>query len=269
MFKFERHAELFLKVTDLDGQNYLFSKAGAWLATASGNCKFEKVLFGPNGNLGQQILGHIKRRLMGENLPLMRVQSSPNAVHYYGFEGDHIIILDLGQLHTLKVEAENILAFTDTVAYSATFIGSGIISQRGLFTSVLTANGPGAYVALLCKGNPLEITTPCRVDPDAIVAWTGDNPNIQFDVGWKNIIGQHSGESYQYEFRSSGQVVLVQPAERTSGIDIAIDSGERNVQQNQNIGGALGNIAGAVGVVNNLLNRGQNNNNNSYDDYYY
>lgn len=254
MFQFNVHSELTLKVTDLDGCNVLFSKAGAWIATQQGKTKFDKVLLGPQGRFTQALMGHVQRRLTGENLPLMKVTSQPNTVAYYADRGQHVSVLDLTQVGTISVESENILAFTDTCSYSTKFIGTGIISQRGLFTSTLTANGPGAMVAVLSDGNPLELITPCQVDPDAIVAWTGSDPSIIWDVGWKNLIGQHSGESYQYDFRSQGEAVLVQPTERQSGIALAIDGSPADVQQNQTIRGGFGQVRGAMNQATDMMN---------------
>ena len=159
----------------------------------------------------------------------------------------------------LKVESENLLAFTDTCNYSFKFLAQGTISQKGLFTSVLSAKGPGAQVAVLTDGNPIVIPTPCFVDPDAIVAWTGPDPGLHLDLGWKNLIGQASGESYSFKFDRPGGQVIVQPSERQSGLKIGIDdkSYTPDVQQNQTFGGAMGNIgdtaSGLGGMLNNLF----------------
>ena len=43
-------------------------------------------------------------------------------------------------------------------------------------------------------------------------------------VNWRNIIGQSSGESYMFEWNSgSTATVIIQPCERTSGVDISMD----------------------------------------------
>lgn len=254
MFQFKVQNELTLKVVDLDGCNALYSKAGAWIATAQGKTKFDKVLLGPQGQFSRALIGHIQRRLTGENLPLMKVMSQQNTIAYYADRGQHISVVDLTQIGQISVESENILAFTDTCSYSTKFVGTGVISQRGLFTSTLTAQGEGAMVAILSEGNPLELTTPCQVDPDAVVAWTGPDPNVIFDVGWKTFIGQSSGESYQYDFRSQGQVILVQPYERGSGIALAIDGSPSETQGNQTVIGGFNNIRGALNNASNLMN---------------
>ena len=78
MVKFETVNELTLKVT-CTGSDYIFTKAGAFIAgdNAGGkNYKFEKVLLGPQNNIGQALFGQLARRVTGENLPLMTACAS-------------------------------------------------------------------------------------------------------------------------------------------------------------------------------------------------
>lgn len=258
MFKLETLNELTCRATCVDGQGALFTKAGAMIAY-SNNCKFEKVLLGPQGNPAQALLGQIGRRLTGENMPLMKVRAAAGAVSFYANLSQHVTIVNLEPGMELKVESENLLAFTDTCGYSFKFLAQGTISQKGLFTSVLSAKGPGAQVAVLTDGNPIVLPTPCYVDPDAIVAWTGPDPGLHLDLGWKNLIGQASGESYAFKFERPGGQVIVQPSERKSGLKIGIDDKDYtpDVQQNQTFGGAMGNIgdtaSGIGGMINNLF----------------
>ena len=61
MLTFETVNELTLKVT-CTGSDVLFTKAGAFIAgeNAGGkNYKFEKVLLGPQNNIGQALLGQL------------------------------------------------------------------------------------------------------------------------------------------------------------------------------------------------------------------
>ncbi|HCQ90613.1 MAG TPA: tryptophan RNA-binding attenuation protein, partial [Clostridium sp.] len=53
--------------------------------------------------------------------------------------------------------------------------------------------------------------------------WTGRNPSIGTQVGWKTLIGQTSGESYYLQFNEPGQKVIIQPSERLSGLKLSID----------------------------------------------
>jgi uncharacterized protein (AIM24 family) len=112
------------------------------------------------------------------------------------------------------------------------FIGSGILSQKGLATSTLTAKSKCAYVAILSDGNPLTLSNvgnnkTLAVDPDAVICWVGNghcDPSVTTDVSWKTFIGQTSGESYQFEWRAGTNVtVFIQPSERRGGIKVSID----------------------------------------------
>ena len=77
----------------------------------------------------------------------------------------------------------------------------------------------------MSDGNPLILDSPCCVDPDALVAWDGEDPQFKLDVSFKNLLGKMgaSGESYQMEWSQPGTQVIVQPSERKSGIKLAID----------------------------------------------
>lgn len=255
MFRLETLNELTCRATS-DGQGALYTKAGAMIAY-NGQCKFEKVLLGPQGNPMQGLLGQIGRRLTGENMPLMKVQASPGSISLYANLSKHVTVVDLAPGMELKVESENLLAFTDNCDYSFKFLAQGAISQKGLFTSVLKARSQDAQVAVLTDGNPVVMQTPCYVDPDAIIAWTGSDPGLHLDIGWRNLIGQASGESYSFKFDRGGEEVIVQPSERKSGLSIGID--DRNytpdVQHNQSVSGAMGNVGDAAGNIGGMINR--------------
>lgn len=234
MLTFETINELTLKVT-CTGNDVLFVKAGAFIAGSNAgqkNYSFEKVLLGPQNNIGQALLGQLARRVTGENLPLMKVNMHGDSVTYYANYGQHVVIYHLGQGETISVESENILAFTQDCDYSVRFIGVGILSQKGLATSALTARGKDAYVAVLSDGNPVVLSNvnnneTISVDPDAVICWVGNghcDPRVAADVSWKNIIGQHSGESYQFEWSgNTGVTVIIQPSERSGGISVSMD----------------------------------------------
>lgn len=234
MLRFETINELMLKVT-CTGRDVLFTKAGSFIAgeNAGGkNYSFEKVLFGPQNSLGQAVLGSLVRRVTGENLPLMKVTLSGDSVTYYADYGQHVIVYHLNAGETISVESENILAFTQDCDYSVRFIGVGVLSQKGLATSTLTARGRDAYVAVLSDGNPIVLSnvasrSTISVDPDAVVCWIGNgpcDPHVTADVSWKTFIGQASGESYQFEWHQNLPVtVIVQPSERRGGIKIGMD----------------------------------------------
>lgn len=234
MLSFETINELTLKVT-CTGKDVLFTKAGAFIAgenAGAKNYRFEKVLFGPQANLGQAVLNSLARRVTKENLPLMKVNLNGDSVTYYANQGQHVIVYHLAPGETISVESENILAFTQDCDYNVLFIGAGIFSQKGLATSTLTGKGSNAYVAVLSDGNPIVLSnvssgSSISVDPDAVICWIGNgycDPQVTADVSWKTFIGQASGESYQFEWHGSQPVtVMVQPSERRSGINISMD----------------------------------------------
>lgn len=221
MAKFEVVNELTLKVTFDNGER-IHTKAGAMVGF-QGNLKFDKELLGPDNNRGMvgAALGQLSRRLSGENLPLMLVTPQSQSIGYFANEAQHVVVLNLQPGERVSVESENILAFTESCNYSVRFFGAGVVSQKGLMTSVIT--GPG-QAALLTDGNPIVLRGPCCVDPDAFVFYTGqENPQFKMQLSWKNVIGQASGESYFFQFNDPQSIIVIQPNERTSGIDVGID----------------------------------------------
>lgn len=254
--------ELTLKVHMTHGE-ILFTKAGAFIggeSFGSKNYQFEKVLLGPQGNPVSAIAGQLVRRFTGENLPLMKVKAQGECLTYYANCEQHVTIVPLNTGERLSVESENLLAFTDTCSYSCRFLAQGVISQKGFATSTLTGNGPNAKVAILTDGNPLILSNiqnnaVLTADPDAVVCWMGADPGLKLDLSWKNLIGQASGESYMFEWKQPANVVI-QPNERTSGIDVSMDGSRTGQsasrQQNQTLGGtasSLGQTMQQVGGV--------------------
>jgi len=226
MITFETVNELTLKVT-CTGNDILFTKAGAFIGgdnPGGKNYNFEKVLLGPQNNIAQAALGQIMRRITGENIPLMKGTFHGPSETYYASFSQHVIVYKLAPGETISVESENILAFTQDCTYNVRFVGVGILSQKGLCTSVLTGNGNNAYVAILSNGNPVVLSNvntqnTLVVDPDAVVCWMSQNgacdPNVRADISWKNFIGQASGESYFFEWYPNQPVsVIIQPSER-------------------------------------------------------
>ncbi|MCY6355692.1 AIM24 family protein [Clostridium sp. ZS2-4] len=219
MFNFRVHQELSCVA---DGEGHFFARVGAMVAQ-KGSFTAEKVLLDPNQNRSilNSMINLAARKLTGENIPIMKV--SGKGTYYMANRAQHVSIIKLQPGQSVGVEGENLLAFTADCKYGVRFIGSGVISQKGLFTSNLTAMGSDAQVVITTNGNPIILETPCVVDPDAVICWTGQDPSFRTDVSWKTFIGQSSGESYFMEFNSPGEVVIVQPAERPSGVNIAID----------------------------------------------
>lgn len=269
MLKLETVNELALKVTSQGGGDVLFTKAGAFI---SGECygaknyAFEKVLLGPQGNPLQAGLGQLGRRLVGENLPLMKVMMRGDSITYYANDQQHVVVYKLQQGETISVESENILAFTQDCKYGIRFLAQGVISQKGLATSTLTGMGPNAYVAVLVDGNPLVLSnmqngSTLEVDPDAVVCWIGADPGFKMDLSWKNLIGQASGESYMFEWgQGRAATVIVQPQERTSGLDISMDgkrTGSKPTQQSHmSMGQSMNDVGSTLRGLGNMLGGG-------------
>ncbi len=235
MLTLETVNELTLKVT-CSGSGVLIAKAGSFIAGDSPggkNYKFEKLLLGPQNNFAQAAFGSLVRRITGENIPLMKVMMNGDSVTYYANNSQHVVIYKLSPGEVISVESENLLAFTQECQYEVRFIGCGVLSQKGLATTLLTGNGPESYVAVLSDGNPIVLSniqsrsTICA-DPDAVICWMSQSgycdPQIKADLNWKTFIGQASGESYAFEW-SAGQPVsvIIQPTERSGGIRVGID----------------------------------------------
>lgn len=280
MLKLETLNELTLKVTaDGNGQDVLHTKMGSWIGGENygqKNFTFTKELLGPEGNPMQALAGQMMRRFTGENMGLTKVTFNGPSITYYANESAHVTVINLQQGQTLSVESENLLAFTDSCRYGIRFMAQGVVSQKGLATSTLTGMGPGAAVAILTDGNPVVLSnmqngSTLFADPDAAVCWTCD-PQIKFDLSWRNLVGQSSGESYLFAFSQPGFVVI-QPNERTSGIDIGMDGkgGKPTKQENnlfrqggnqmvQNLGQVMGSpnggngLGGLGGILGGMLN---------------
>lgn len=266
MLKLETVNELTLKVTCQGGGDVLFTKAGAFIGGecfGAKNYQFEKVLLGPQGNPLQAALGQIGRRFTGENLPLMKVINRGDNITYYANEAQHVVVYNLRQGETISVESENILAFTSDCNYGVRFLAQGVISQKGLATSTLTGMGPNAQVAVLVDGNPIVLSnmqngSTIEADPDAVVCWIGADPGFKMDLSWKNLIGQASGESYMFEWTAGkAATVIIQPLERTSGVNIGMDGGSSGQraqrQQNQSLGEATQSVQGTLGQLGGML----------------
>lgn len=280
MLKLETLNELTLKVTsDGNGRDILHTKTGAWVGGenyGNMNFSFDKELLGPEGNPMQALAGQVIRRLTGENMPLTKVIFNGPSITYYANSAQHVTVINLQQGQTLSVESENLLAFTDSCKYGVRFMAQGVVSQKGLATSTLTGMGPGAAVAILTDGNPVVLSnmqngSTLFADPDAAVCWTCD-PQIKLNVGIKNLFGQANGESYLFAYNQPGFVVI-QPNERTSGIDIGMDGkgGKATRQDNnlfrqggnqmvQNLGQVMGSpnggngLGGLGGILGGMLN---------------
>ncbi|QUH21964.1 AIM24 family protein [Alkaliphilus sp. B6464] len=220
MFRLAVHNELSC-LAQAQQQGVLYAKKGSMVGY-QGRFKFDKVLLDPNGgNVMAMAARHMGRKLTGENLELMKVQGQ--GILYLADLAQHVTVVGLNNGESISVESENLLALTDGCKYGINFFALGTVSQKGLFTSKITGQGQGSQVAIMTNGNPIILDTPCVVDPDAIVAWTGPDPTLKAHMSFKMLIGQTSGESYALEFKQPGHKVVIQPYERESGFKLAID----------------------------------------------
>ena len=259
MAVFETVNELYLRVTCTQDEE-IYTKAGAMVGY-KGNCRFEKVLVGPDArnHFVQAAVGQVVRRSTSENLPLMTTKATKGTIVYYASDNQHVVVVPIPPGRQIMVESESILAFTPDCKYSTKILAQGIISQRGFFTSVLTGTTANSQVAVLANGNPLAMQSPCKADPDAVVAWTGYDPTCKLDVGWKNVINQASGESYSFDWPEKGAQVVIQPYERSSGIDLSIDAkklGNKPATQHNpvsTVSGAAETVEKISGLVGSIL----------------
>jgi len=219
MINFKNHQELTC-IAEGDGQ--FFAKLGAMVAY-TGSFTQEKVLLDTNNtnSIFKSVMNLAARKLSGENIPIMKVTGKGS--YYMADRAQHVSIITLQQGQSIGVEGENLLAFSQGCKYGVRFMGSGVISQKGMFTSNLTAIGSNPQVVITTSGNPIILQTPCVVDPDAVVCWTGADPQFKTDVNWKTFLGQTSGETYMLEFNTPGETVIIQPCERASGLKVSID----------------------------------------------
>lgn len=205
MAAFRNNTDRLLEVT-LQNEKVM-ALAGAMVAY-TGSIKFEKSILG-----GEGLFGALKRKVTNEGIALMQVSGTGNI--RFAHEAAEISILPLNN-EKLFVESNSLLVYDANLKTNTAFAGlRGAVSGQGLFTT--TVEGSGS-VAVISRGNLIQLevspSNPLFVDPDAFIGYKG---NIQqefvFDVNWRTMIGQTSGESYQLKFTGQG-VVYIQPAER-------------------------------------------------------
>lgn len=194
------------------GKGTLFAKKGTMVAY-QGDFRFEKIFINKNkGGLVAGVMNQITRHVTNEHIELMKITGE--GVCYLADNAHYVKVLTLHYGEKVYIESGNLLAYTDTCNSGVEFVGNGIVSKRGLFTSTIEALCDGAQVAIKSDGKPIILQTPCKVDPDALLCWTGPNPEFKTAVTWKTLIGQTSGESYILDFRVPGHIVYVQPSEK-------------------------------------------------------
>lgn len=173
-----------------------------------GTMKFEKSLLG-----GEGLFGALKRKVTNEGMSLM--QTTGNGTVFFAHNAAEITVIPLVN-EKLFIESSSLLAYDDSLKTNTTFAGlRGATSGQGLFTTTIEGYG---NLAVFSHGNLITLEVdpkyPLFVDPDAFIGYKGNiSQEFVFDVNWRNMIGEASGESYQFKFTGQG-VVYIQPAER-------------------------------------------------------
>lgn len=213
MPKYQMINEKLLEVTLQNEECY--AKSGAMIATTG------EVRFSPATLAGGGIQSGMERAVTGEQMHLMMAQGSGTVL--YARHGLHIGIVNLTG-ETLYIESESVLAYDNSLRSGTQFQGNsggvgglvrGAATGQGLWTTTLQGQG---QAAILSQGEMLALDVagdkPVFVDPNAYIGHKGDVQSaIHTDVGWKTLVGQGSGESFQLKFTGHG-TVYVQPSER-------------------------------------------------------
>jgi uncharacterized protein (AIM24 family) len=203
--RFRNNSDRLLEVS-LQNEKVL-AIAGSMVAY-TGTVKFEKSILG-----GEGLFGAVMRKVKNEGMQLM--QASGTGTVFFAQDAAEITVIPLTG-EKLIIESSSLLAYDSSLKTGTSFAGlRGAVSGQGLFST--TVEGQGS-IAVISRGNliMLEVTpaNPLRVDPDAFVGYKGNiTQEFVFDVNWRTMVGQSSGESYQHKFSGQG-VVFIQPAER-------------------------------------------------------
>ncbi len=205
--------EKLLQVT-LRGER-CFAKRGAMIAFKG------EIGFTPNLFAGGGITEVAARTVTSEGFYVMSAQGQGEVL--YGHMGQEVTIIEL-RGETFYAEADSVLCFDERMRTGTMFMGNqggisgvarGAMTGQGLFTSTFEGNGE---LAILSEGNAigLDVTPaqPVFVDPQAYIGHKGPlTSSIHTDMGWKTLIGQGSGESFQLKFTGQG-TVYIQASER-------------------------------------------------------
>ena len=193
----------------------VYAKKGAMIAY-KGEIDFKRSFLAEGG-----VQDLAMRRVTNEGFTIMSAEGTGEV--YYAYYGLYTTIIPL-RGETFYVESSSLLVFDSCLRIGTMFQGNqgaiqgivkGLVTDQGLFTTTLQGVGE---LAIVSKGNAigLDVTPqkPIFVDPNAYIGHKGQlSSNFVTDLSWKNLIGQASGESYQFEFTGSG-TVYIQASER-------------------------------------------------------
>ncbi|MDX6353551.1 MAG: hypothetical protein QOF98_454 [Streptomyces sp.] len=207
MATFRLHGSRVLAV-DLDG-DAVKAKKGAMVAY-DGDMTFKKMTGG-----GEGLRGLVTRRITGEAMAVMEVKGQGTC--YFADRATEITLVRLTG-DKLYVEASNLLVTEPALRTGTTFTGLRGASQgNGLFTTTVEGSG---QAAIMSDGPAIALRVsgayPLTVDPGAYIAHSGNlRQQLQSAVGWRTLMGEGSGESFQIRFEGEG-LVYIQPSERTT-----------------------------------------------------
>ena len=213
MFTKIKDNDYFLAVEIHQGET-VYAKLGS-MVSFQGNLKFEKVMLTSNdGGMFKNVMTTLVKGVAGESMDLMKIFGE--GIVYLAHEATYILEIDMNQKgwNQLTVEGNKVLAYSEGVHHKVKMSTFGTSSTKGLFTSFFTAKTSNAHIALLSQGKPIYLPTPCSVDPQALVGYTGPPPKlIGNHFTWKTMIGQTSGETFVLDFTEPGHFVIIQPSE--------------------------------------------------------
>jgi len=193
----------------------VFAKSGAMVGY-TGDVAFQRSFL-----TGAGVQELAMRAVTNEGLAMMKARGKGNVL--YAYDGGFVTIVQV-QGETLYVESETLLAFDSRLKPGTMFIGNqggvqgilrGAVSGQGLFTTTLEGTGEAVIIS---DGNAIGLEVkpdrPVFVDPNAYIGHKGQvSSQIVTDLGWKTMVGQASGESYQVKFTGQG-TVYIQASER-------------------------------------------------------
>jgi len=161
---------------------------------------------GPAGLL-EKIL---KIKLLG--LRRYFVQVDGTGVLYAG-DGGKVHVMEVPEGERLTVNQDRLL-FTDTPADVAAQLDASVLST-GLID--LGFEGPCQVVVTAeCDPVVIEVEEPVLVDPECLIAWTGD---VTFEATWEGsaldlLLGRKHGEELMLEAHGTGKVLVAPYDER-------------------------------------------------------
>lgn len=249
MLRFEKSGTQTLKIICED-IGTVYCKHGAFIggeALGGKNFDFEDVLVGSDKKLSEGILKNIGRKLTGEDIRLTKCTFKGQSVTYYADGCKNVHIMHLAPGMQVTVSAMYLLAYTSDCEQSLRFFGEGKLAGNGFVSTTITGRGKNSYVAITSTGQSTSLSNvktnnTLVIDPDALVCWAGEDPEVQLDIDFKAFIGRTSGESYVFVWPPNKPAkVVIQPYE--GDVEEVIPEDDGAVKESLE---ATGEVVGAV-----------------------